>query len=425
MKPSRLRGAIEAPTSKSWAQRFIALACLAEGTTRIRRLSLSGDVEAALNAARALGARVEVKAGEALIESKGTVVHAQSRAWLGGSGTSLRIFTAVACLAPYGQRMLLDCNEQLARRPIKGLVEALGQLGALAVCLGPEERPPVIAFGGGVRGGSCSVEGGVSSQYVSALIIACQRAEEDTVIIWDEPVSQSYVEITLNAVKLFNGTAQASEDYRLVRVKPSPLAPADVEVPGDHTLAAFICAAAAASRSKVTVKGLPSPAESPEARPFYELAVALGARIESSEEGVTYDYSEPAQGVEACIDVESSPDMALPAAALAIATQSKVTIRGTRHLAYKESNRVQTITETAESFGCRAYAKEDAIVIDARSAKLKPAIVDPRGDHRVAMMAAAVGLLVGCKVLDAGCVEKSWPGFWEALKQLGAQVTLS
>ena len=250
--PSRISGTIRASPSKSVTHRAIVLAALSGGPCTILRPLLSDDTLATVSGVQALGAKVDptpdglrivgdrLQAPEHPLDAR-------------NSGTTLRLLAGVASLLP--GTTVLTGDESLRSRPMGPLLEALVNLGANAISRGGDGRPPV-EIRGVLRGGTTSIEGAISSQFVSSLFIACPLAKESSEIRVRPPVrSEPYLEMTRHIVRMFGGEIRV--DDTLFRVPGGQrYRPRDLEVPGDFSAAAFPLAAAALTDGDVTVKGL-------------------------------------------------------------------------------------------------------------------------------------------------------------------------
>jgi 3-phosphoshikimate 1-carboxyvinyltransferase len=182
-------------------------------------------------------------------------------------------------------------------------------------------------------------------------------------------------------------------------------------IEGDFSSASYLFAIAAICGGRVTVRGL-NPASVQGDRRFLDALVSMGCRVASSDDAVTVERTGDLEGIE--IDMSSSPDTVQTLAAVAAVAGSPTTITGTAHLRYKESDRVAVTAETLRRMGAGVEVTADSIRINP--APLHGVAVDPHDDHRTAMAFAVLGLAVGGMVIrDPGCVEKSFPGFWEAL----------
>jgi 3-phosphoshikimate 1-carboxyvinyltransferase len=246
--------------------------------------------------------------------------------------------------------------------------------------------------------------------------MAAPCAEEDVeVTLPAPPASRSYLDLTLDVMREF-GARFERRGYEWFRVESGvPYRGRDYRIEGDFSSASYLFAIAAICGGRVTVRGL-NPASVQGDRRFLDALASMGCRVASSDDAVTVERTGGLEGIE--IDMSSSPDTVQTLAAVAAVAGSPTTITGTAHLRYKESDRVAVTAETLRRMGAGVEVTADSIRINP--APLHGVDVDPHDDHRTAMAFAVLGLAVGGMVIrDPGCVEKSFPGFWESLSGEG------
>jgi len=417
IRGSSVAGEMRAPPSKSYTQRALACALLAGGTSEILNPSLSEDGLSALRAAEALGARVSRSGGAwqvtgGSIETPGDVVDC------GGSATALRFFTALSAHAPGASVLTGDAS--LRRRPMEGLLDALNALGAKCLSTRGNGMPPVVVMGGGIEGGETAVEGSVSSQYVSALMISCTGARGATTIaIEGELESKHYVAMTLEVIESFGGVCRADEGSRAFRIPPrQQLVPCRFPVEGDHSSAAFMLAAGVLT-GDVHVLGVGVPSRQGDSQAV-SILKAMGGDVSASDDGIRSSRSR-LRGVE--LDARHVPDLVPVLVAVASKADGDTVIRGVKRLRYKESDRIAALADAMGRMGGAIRAEEDAIVVSGERLT-RGAEIDPRSDHRIAMACSVLALASegATTINDAWCVSKSYPSFFEDLRSLGADV---
>jgi len=418
--PGPVAGAVEAPGSKSWAHRLLLLALLARGPSRLSNLPRGDDVEATLRAVEAFGAKVTRSGGTVSVEPPSRL------RWprcidAGESGTTARLVAAPASLLD--KPVLVYGRGRLHRRPVRPLLEALGGLGVAWLDTGSCCPPYVVR--GPARGGRAVVDAGLSSQFLSSLLILAAGLgglEVEATGVSSRP----YVDITVEALRLA-GVSVVRMGYTLFRVEGRP-AGVEARIPGDWSSAAPLLAAAAASGGEVLVTGLEPRDPQPDRRITTVLA-SMGARCLHGGLGALCTGPGPGglAGFEACI--EDSPDLAPVLAALASIACGVSRICCAARLRLKESDRVATALDLAERAGAEAWLEEEpgkglCIAVRGRCGPPRGGVYSSHRDHRVAMAAAVLGLAAEAPVTIEGAdaVAKSYPGFWDALTALGARV---
>ncbi len=409
--PGSLGGRAAAPPSKSLFQRAVAAATLARGTSILLAGSLCADAEASLRAARALGAAVEILPGRVRIQ--GGALEPAGEADCGESGLALRMFAPLAAL---GKRpvTLTGCGS-LLRRPVHMIPPALEALGASCETSGGY---PPIRVRGPLHGGRAEVDGSLTSQVLSGLLLALPVLREDSEIRTHGLRSIGYVEATLRVMEDFGARAEA--DFRNgVFFVPGGQSyrPREYMVEGDWSGAAFLLAAGALA-GPVTVTGLDPASPQPD-RAVLEALRLAGAEVGSSGGSVT---SGPGDLTAFSFDASGCPDLFPPLVVLASACPGESRISGAGRLRHKESDRAAALLDLLSRLGGEARIEGDHMVI--RGTPLRGGVVDSRGDHRIAMAAAIAALTAAgpVRIEGASCVAKSYPAFFRDLAFLGAPV---
>ena len=416
VEPSTVEGEARAPPSKSWAQRAAFLSLLAEGVSSFSNFPSSDDVAASLDAVRAFGASVSVKGNEVEIGG-GEVKVPEDVINMRGSGTGARIAIAIGTLVPKGFGAVVTGNKSLRRRPMSPVIDAMRGLGADVRSL-RGGLLPVVSFGG-LPGGEVEVDGSVTSQHVTAALIASAKSEAGAKISVKNPVSRGYIALTVKLMRAYGARVSCNEAYTQCSVEPSELKPLRGEVPGDYALAAFLAAAAVVSGGKVKVASLPPPEDGPGDHRVIEYLRKFGIEIDYANGELAVDGTSLPRGTR--VNLKDEPDLALPLAAVAAVSRGESVLAGLSHLVYKESNRLETILETLKCFGVSARVDGSSIrILGTKS--LKRCKLKCPDDHRVAMLAGVLGLSAGAVISSAECVSKSWPQFWAVMEALGARV---
>lgn len=412
----RVRGRLRVPSSKSLTNRYLNLALLGRAPLVLEHPLLSEDTHLFLQALERCGFRVEQEGGRVRLEP-GAPPSGEVEIFCGASGTMLRFL--VATLAALPGRWRLDGIPRLRERPVRPLVDALRRLGARLDYLAAEGYVPLRIEGGTLGAGTTVLDAGESSQYLSALLMAALRAPGEVTVEVQALTSEPYVDVTLGVVESFGGRIEAIGP-RAWKVWPSPLAAGRVEVEGDWSAAAYPAAAAALTGGEVTLAGL-LPDSRQGDRGFAALLQEMGAEV-AWDGGEMTVRGRGLAGVEA--DLSAIPDQVPTLAALAPFARGTTRIFNVAHLRIKESDRLDAMATELRKLGARVDEGPDWLRIPgdwaAGEAPAEPeARIDPRGDHRIAMSCALVGLRrPGVVITTPGVVAKSYPEFWRDFAML-------
>ncbi|MCD6332422.1 MAG: 3-phosphoshikimate 1-carboxyvinyltransferase, partial [Bacteroidales bacterium] len=398
--PATLSGAIKAPPSKSYGQRVLAASLLAKGTSVIRNPSRCNDAMSALSVIRQLGARIK-DAGDHLIIKGGKNPKGQ-KLDCGEAGLCIRMFTAIAAL--YDKPMVMTGSGSLMNRPVDMVAKALEQLG---VTCQTRDRYPPIWFKGPLQGGEVTIDGSLSSQLLSGLLMSLPVAPKDSVIQVDRLRSTPYIDMTLEVLKQFGIQVDAAPDYSLFRIQGRQTYTAtDISVEGDWSGAAFFMVAGALT-GKITVNGLSMDSAQAD-RAILQPLQQAGAQITELPDGITISADKPLRPFE--FNAIHCPDLFPPLIVLAAHCKGTSKISGVQRLKYKESNRALVLQQELGKMGVPIRFDTENMYING-PAQIRQATIDPNGDHRIAM-AAAITALHGhhpVTIDQSECVNKSYP----------------
>ncbi|MBF7996092.1 3-phosphoshikimate 1-carboxyvinyltransferase [Rahnella laticis] len=416
-----VNGSINLPGSKSVSNRALLLAAFAQGTTRLTNLLDSDDVRHMLNALTELGVAHRLSASRTECEIDG-LGHAFSNAkgtelFLGNAGTAMRPLAAALCLGE--QNVVLTGEPRMKERPIGHLVDALRQGGAQIDYLEQENYPP-LRLRGGFRGGDVSVDGSVSSQFLTALLMTAPLAENDTTIqIKGDLVSKPYIDITLNLMKTF-GIEVENKQYQQFHIKGKQqyVSPGAYLVEGDASSASYFLAAAAIKGGTVRVTGIGKNSMQGDIR-FADVLEKMGATIHWAD-----DYIECTRGELKGIDMDMNhiPDAAMTIATAALFAEGPTTLRNIYNWRVKETDRLAAMATELRKVGATVEEGEDYIRVEPPKA-LKFAEIGTYNDHRMAMCFSLVALSdTPVTILDPKCTAKTFPDYFD---QLAAISTLA
>ncbi len=410
---------VQAPPSKSYTHRAIVCGLLATEKTQISNPLLCEDTEASLRISKMMGAQIDKKR-DLTITGPEKLRPPDSEMDCKGSGTTLRIFTALSALTK--GRCVLTGNHSLQARPMTDLLDALCQLGVNASSIRDDGKPPVAISGQGITGGVARIRGDVSSQYISGLLFACSKAENETRIeLTTKLESQPYVEMTLEVMKQFEVVAVPSKHWTHVSIPGRQnYKETSYKVPGDYSSAAFLLVAGALA-GNIRVAGLERKSIQGDSQ-IIPLLQSMGVSIEFVNDKYTINPSEP---VSFDIDVSNIPDLVPILAVLASQAKGRTRIFNASRLRFKESDRLASTQKELRKMGAQINVTGDEIIINGPT-PLLGAVIDSHSDHRIAMACAVAGLVADgpTKIEGMECVSKSYPNFIEHMQGLGADIEI-
>ncbi|UUE43374.1 3-phosphoshikimate 1-carboxyvinyltransferase [Pectobacterium aroidearum] len=419
LQPIKLiNGTLNLPGSKSVSNRALLLAALSEGKTRLTNLLDSDDVRHMLTALTALGVEYHLSSDRTVCEITGLggafTASQPLELFLGNAGTAMRPLAAALCLTDGD--IVLTGEPRMKERPIGHLVDALRQGGAKIDYLEQENYPP-LRLHGGFQGGEISVDGSVSSQFLTALLMTAPLAAQDTQIsIQGDLVSKPYIDITLHMMKAF-GIEVRNENYQrfFVAGRQQYRSPGDYLVEGDASSASYFLAAAAIKGGVVRVTGVGRNSVQGDIR-FADVLERMGASVRWGE-----DYIECERGELHAIDMDMNhiPDAAMTIATAALFAQGgTTTLRNIYNWRVKETDRLAAMAIELRKVGAEVEEGNDYIRITP-PAKLKAAEIGTYNDHRMAMCFSLVALSdTPVTILDPKCTAKTFPDYFEQLARL-------
>ncbi|EII1030213.1 3-phosphoshikimate 1-carboxyvinyltransferase [Salmonella enterica] len=414
---ARVDGAINLPGSKSVSNRALLLGALACGKTVLTNLLDSDDVCHMLNALSALGINYTLSADRTRcdITGNGGPLRASGalELFLGNAGTAMRPLAAALCLGQ--NEIVLTGEPRMKERPIGHLVDSLRQGGANIDYLEQENYPP-LRLRGGFTGGDIEVDGSVSSQFLTALLMTAPLASKDTIIrVKGELVSKPYIDITLNLMKTF-GVEIANHHYQQFVVKGGQQyhSPGRYLVEGDASSASYFLAAGAIKGGTVKVTGIGRKSMQGDIR-FADVLEKMGATITWGD-----DFIACTRGELHAIDMDMNhiPDAAMTIATTALFAKGTTTLRNIYNWRVKETDRLFAMATELRKVGAEVEEGHDYIRITP-PAKLQHADIGTYNDHRMAMCFSLVALSdTPVTILDPKCTAKTFPDYFEQLARM-------
>ncbi len=420
VKKSTLQGCVTIPGSKSHTIRALLLAALSEGESVLRNALDSSDTRSCRDFIQALGAEVKLDGPDTWFVSGvgGSFGAVKKNIDVGNSGTTLFLGMAVAALG--SEDVEITGDEQTQRRDAGPLLNALSELGATAYSVHKNGCAPLVV-GGGLKGGEVTVEC-PTSQYLSALLIACPHAESDTVINVPLLYEVPYVDMTVRWLEELGVMIDYDEGYKQVRIPGGcRYGSFDAVIPADFSSAAFFLLAAAVTGSRLALDGLDM-SDAQGDKEMVKMLEKMGCRVGIEGGAVIIKGPEILHGSD--FDLNATPDL-LPAMAVAGAFAEGTTrLLNVPQARIKETDRISVMTSELRKMGIDVKELEDGMVIEGSAGKIKGGNVHGYGDHRVVMALAAAGLAAQdpVRVDTAEAVEITFPEFKELMLSIGADI---
>jgi len=419
LKPiKKVEGTINLPGSKSLSNRALLLAALSEGTTKITNLLESDDTRYMLSALKQLGIPYALSGDNTVctITGSGGAISCEEpqELFLGNAGTAMRPLCAALCLGKGSY--LLTGEPRMKERPIGHLVDALRQAGAKITYKETEGYPPIVIEADGLKGGNVEIDGAISSQFLTALLMAAPLAKEDMhITIAGELVSKPYIDITLDIMKRF-GVVVNHDNYEQFYIKGGQnyRAVDSFMVEGDASSASYFLAAAAIKGGTVKVTGIGKKSIQGDVA-FVEVLEKMGAKVEWGDDFVAVSKGE-LHGVD--MDFNHIPDAAMTIATTALFAKGKTTLRNIYNWRVKETDRLYAMATELRKVGAKVEEGEDYLTITPPK-QLKHAAIDTYDDHRMAMCFSLLALdPVSVTINEPECTAKTFPAYFDVLETI-------
>ena len=407
---------IKVPGSKSITIRALACAAMAQGRSHIYGGLAAKDTEAMVRALDEFGVNVADTNEPWAIDGLGRHLRAPTGPVdVGESGLTARIAMVLATLADGGDTTI-EGRGRLNERPISGLVEALVAQG-VSITTSSGFLPVTIGGQSGLWGDEIEVDCSASSQFATALLLGAPMASRPSKL---KPTgllgSSGYLDVTVDVMEAFGAVVEPI--ITGFEIADNGYQPTDFLVEPDASAGVYPMIAAAITRGRVELEGLRATSRQPDIR-IAKVLGDMGCQIHDGEVGLVVDARDvQLQAVE--VDLSGSPDGALALAVACLFAEGESVLTGLFSLRHKESNRLDALTVEMRHLGGEVAVDGDSLRI--ANSSLHDGLVYPHGDHRVAMSLALLGLVIpGVGVVDPEVVNKTWPGFWEAIKELASQ----
>ncbi len=416
--PHSLEGKVIASPSKSYTHRAIFAASLAAGNSGIEEYLASGDTLSTMRVCRAFGARIEESkdllsiSGVDRPETPDDVVNVEN------SGTTLRIATSILGCTSSGFSVLTG-DESIRKRPMGPLISALSKLGVEVWSTRGNGSAPLVVKGGGMRGGETEIEGQISSQFISSILISSPLSEKGVRLLVKDAVSRPYIDSTIYVLDKF-GIRIERDGYAFFEVRPQDFRACRMKIPGDFSSSSFLLAASALVGGRVKIGNLESSCPQADSA-IIDVMTKMGVKIKANRDTVVV-MSDGGKLGGCALDLTDSPDLLPVVSVLALRSDSGVEIRGVKHARFKETDRIHIIASELTKIGAIVKEFENGLAIRPPR-EIRKAVLDPHGDHRLFMAFLVASLISkGISVIYSNIDSISYPGFLSDMKKIGVRV---
>ncbi len=414
-KITNLDATVKIPGSKSYTQRALMIAALAEGQSFLRNPLIAEDTEHLMKALRLLGIQILVSDDDVIVAGRNGILENPGKTLsVGNNGTALRFLASLVALGegPF----VIDGSSRLRERPIQPLLHALRSLGVESSTVNNTGYPPVTIHGGGIKGGRATFVDAESSQYISSLLISSPYAKEDVEIeLEGATVSTPYINMTVGIMNRFGVDVETTGETRYFVHTPQHYTGQRYVIESDASSASYFFLAAALCRGRVRVENIHSRTEQGDIG-FLDIIEDAGCEVIR---GIDYIdvIGKNLAGGDREFDMGNMPDMVPTLAVLAAFRPGRTVITNVSHLRIKESNRIESLVTELNKIGITARERPDGLVIHGGNPH--GAVIETYDDHRIAMSFAIAGCATGgMTITNKTCVRKSFPHFWQTLDGL-------
>ena len=415
IQKSKLNGKITCPSNKSYTHRAIFLAALSDGKSIVKKILHSNDTIATISACRGFGVEVEEVENNVTIKNKIDETVQSSMINAENSGTTIRIAIAIAALS--GGNTTLTGDDSLKKRPMQPILDALETMGVKTES--DEGRPP-IHINGKIQGKEISINGDISSQFISALLIIAPRLPDGLIInVEGKLVSKPYVDLTIAIMKKFGVEVKIEEEYKRYVVSHQIYKPTTFSIPSDFSNLALLLAANVLLGDGLDIEiSLGDMPQGDEA--IVDILEKLGVNVTLEDDIITTESPISLKGGK--FDLSDTPDLLPAIAILALKSEKPIEIFNVKHARYKETDRIAVISRELKKIGLDVEEKDDGMIL-RKPLELHPAELNSENDHRLFMAFSIAGMFVGeCTVSDPDAVKVSYPEFISDLVNTGAKI---
>ncbi len=404
---------VSVPGSKSYTHRVLIAAALADGVSDLKNALISEDTRYTIEALEQMGAQIAANGTDVRVEGTGGRLQpCDAPIYLGNSGTSMRLLTGVAALGK--GTYTLTGNARMQERPIQDLLETLQQMNVQTRSVNSNGCPPVEVIGARINTNKVGINCQNSSQYLSALLLIAPLTPEGLHIqVVGGPVSKPYIDMTVTLMERFGIVLDRKDYQEFIIPGGQSYRAGEYVVEADCSQAAYFWSAAAIGGTEIKVLGVSNDTTQGDVH-FADLLQQMGCHVSKESDGITVAGG-PLNAIEA--DLADMPDQVPTLAVVAAFSKGTTVIKNVAHLKSKESDRLNATVTELNKMGIKASCTESALII--KGGQPRGSVVETYNDHRIAMSFAIAGLKVpGVCILNEGCVEKSFPAFWQVFEGL-------
>lgn len=422
---NNIGGTVEAPPSKSYTHRAIIISSFTSGTSRIFNPLISEDTEASIKACKCFGAKIKHENNYLKIIGTEKIENLSKRPIdLKNSGTTLRIMTSIAGLSK--NKVLLTGDNSLKNRPMKPFLNALEPLGINVTSIKNNGKPPII-IESGLIGGKTSIEGNVSSQFISSILMSGAISKNGVELeVKGDFVSKPYINMTLDVMEKFGVEVEtkssddesSNDESTFFIVKPQKYSNSDFTVEGDYSSASYLLSVVAILGGKITVKNLFKDSKQGD-KLILDILKEMGVEIVVTEDTVTLMSNGNLNGID--INLSNAPDLLPSVAVLGALAKGKTKITGVKHGRFKETDRIKMCTQELKALNCEVKENDDGMEIIGG---INSGIINSHNDHRLAMAFSLIGLKHDILVENGEAYDVSFPNFIEIMSEIGVDLEL-
>ncbi|MBD3227975.1 MAG: 3-phosphoshikimate 1-carboxyvinyltransferase [Candidatus Lokiarchaeota archaeon] len=425
LNTKKVNGSITAPPSKSYTHRAIIMAALANGISIIKKPLMSEDIISSINAVKTLGASVDIEEKNKILKISGCFPYKPIDNIIDtkNSGTTTRIITALCGFFP--GTITVTGDKSIQKRPMGPLLDSLKDLGVVCRSKYDNDCPPIIIKGPSLVGGKTSIPGNISSQFITALLMAAPLAKKDSkIIIKNQIKSKPYILITLECLKKFGITISYDDKLDNFQISGEQIySPNNYEIPGDFSSIAFMLALAAITNSTLTINNLDMSTPQGD-KQIIHILKDMGCTIEIDEvqNSITIKNSSELRGIK--LNMGNIPDLFPVLCILGTFARGKTILYGAKHLRYKESDRIRAMHDELSKLNITIKENEDGVEIIGPN-KIKPNTVKVYNDHRIAMALTILGVKSNNLCIpNIEITRVSYPNFINDLKKIGVKCSI-
>lgn len=416
-KSSSIKGELKAPPSKSYTHRGVIISSLARGNSLLRNPLESEDTWASLESCRLMGTKIDQGSGHWQVEgTRGKLKTPPNVVDVKNSGTTLRLMTSVAALAP--GYTIVSGDDSLRNRPMQDLLDSLQGLNVNAFSSRMNGKPPIIVEGG-FKGGFTTIRGKVSSQFISSILIAAPLSQEGVELkVQGEFISRPYVDMTLDVMEKFKVKVDYDPHNSIFWVEPQSYQGKDYTIEGDYSSASYLVSAASILEGNLTIKNLFQDSKQGD-KLILNIVKEMGASVKTFKDKVKISSTGQLEGIE--VNLKNAPDLLPTVASLGALAQGTTKISGVEHARYKETDRIHNCAQELAKLGVKVEQKADGMIIKGG---VQSGVVNSHGDHRLVMALSLIGLKVGVIIENGQVYDVSFPDFPQVMTGLGGQMKL-